>query len=68
MRCIDWMHINPPDTAKGFDGSRGMPNAISYDIAFNMRKGTLGHLRKVPSRISLRNPRRLIRDGNLRLH
>ena len=32
---------------------------FSYDIACNMQKGTLGHLRKMPSRI---------RDDTLRLH
>ena len=32
------------------------------------QRGTFGHLRKVLSRISLRYPRRLIRDDTLRLH
>ena len=34
-------------------------------MACNMRKGTFGHLRKVPSRISLRGLCRLIRDDSL---
>ena len=37
-------------------------------MACNTQKGTFRHLRKVSSRISLRYPRRLIRDDTLRLH
>ena len=40
---------------------------ISY-MACNTLKMTFGLVRKVSSRISLRNPRRLIRDSTLRLH
>ena len=38
---------------------------IKLNIACNTEKGTFGHLRKVSSRISLRYPRRLIRDDTL---
>ena len=37
-------------------------------MAYNTQKGSFGYLRKVSSRISLRYPRRLIRDDTLRLY
>ena len=37
-------------------------------MSCNTQKRTFGHLRKLSSRISLRSPRRLIRDDTLRHH
>ena len=37
-------------------------------MTYNTLKGAFGYMRKSSSRISLRSPRRLIRDGTLRLH
>ena len=45
-----------------------MIGEYGLSMARNMRNETFGHLRKVSSRNSLRSPRRLIRDGTLRLH
>ena len=47
---------------------KALIKSISLHMVCNKQIGTFGHLRKVLSRISLRYPRRLIRDDTLRLH
>ena len=59
---------NIPRKVENADNCHFLLCFFTLHMTCNMQKGTFGHLRKVLSRISLRYPRRLIRNDTLRQH
>ena len=59
----------PDENIVGKSEKAGNQQFILFpELPFNTQKTTFEHLRKLSSRIILRNARRLIRDGTLWLH